>query len=196
MFMNPLKRNSRVVAVALAFSLLLGQAAFAQVQNTATGSIAGTVGSVTSGSISLTVNTLEVKKEAYDLAGNLIATNNGTGNVAKGQTIWVYIYLQNISTGQISDLRLEDNLADKNGDGVAGDATGLGYVGSLEYAVVTGAPTYSSITWATPPVGTAAVTGTDATAVIRLGKDRTGTGTAYNLPGGQAVAIRFQAIVK
>lgn len=196
--MSKRKHAWKLAAAGFALSILLGHStAFAQVENTASGSIAGAVDSVTSGSITLTVNTLQVRKEAYDLAGNLIAANNGTGSVAKGQTIYVYIYLENVSTGQIDDLRLEDNLNDRNGDGTAGDATGLSFVdSSLQYAQVTGTPTYASIPW-TAPAGTATVSGTGTNAIIRLGLDRTGTtGSAYNLPAGQSVAIRFRAVVQ
>jgi hypothetical protein len=186
-------RHLRTLAAALATSLLLANGAFAApITNTSTGSIGGVAGSVTQGTITLNVNTLAIVKKAYDLNNAEIADG---GNVAKGQTIWILIYLHNSSTAQVNDLRMTDNLT----------STGLTLVsGSLQYlnAAATSAPNFgtgSGSMFATSPwvsggslPAQLSVTGTSPAETIQLG----GASNQYNIPAQSVTALRFQVVVQ
>lgn len=104
----------------------------ATITNTGTGNIAGQSGTLSSGSVSLDVQSLGITKRVYDLAGTELAGANN--KVAKGQTVWIVLYVDNTSNATVQDVRVKDNLSDANGDGTTGDLSGFSYVAnSLEF---------------------------------------------------------------
>lgn len=124
-------KTKGLVAALLGVIALSNPAEAALITNTSSGTIAGTAGTLTSGSIQLDVQTLAIIKKVYDTSGTEILT---TAKVAKGQTLYILLYVDNIGAAVISDLRVKDDLNDSNGDGTTGDSSGLTYVaGSLEF---------------------------------------------------------------
>lgn len=122
----------------------------ATITNTGTGSIAGQTGTLTSGNVSLDVQSLSITKKVYDLAGTELAGSNN--KVAKGQTVWVVLYVDNTSNATVQDVRVKDNLGDANGDGTTGDSSGMSYVASsMEYLTGSVASASSPGTSSTSP---------------------------------------------
>lgn len=185
----------------------------ATITNTGTGNIAGQSGTLSSGSVSLDVQSLGITKRVYDLAGTELAGANN--KVAKGQTVWIVLYVDNTSNATVQDVRVKDNLSDANGDGTTGDLSGFSYVtNSLEFlsgAVASAATPGTSSTspgwfhtggnWTakTDVLSNAdeiGVTGTGSSAVITMG----GTGVAgdnrvVDLQPLKITAIRFKVTI-
>jgi len=101
-------KKSKIILGALLGALSISTAALAGIiTNTGTGTIGGVLLTVTEGVVTFDVQTFAVKKIAFDLNNDEIVTG---AKVAKGQIIWMVLYVDNITPGQVSDLRLSDNL--------------------------------------------------------------------------------------
>lgn len=185
----------------------------ATITNTGTGNIAGQSGTLSSGSVSLDVQSLGITKRVYDLAGTELAGANN--KVAKGQTVWIVLYVDNTSNATVQDVRVKDNLADANGDGTPGDLSGFSYVtnsleflsGSVASAATPGTSSTAPGWFHTPANWTAktdvlsnadeiGITGTGANAVITMGGTNVaGDNKTVDLLPLRITAIRFKVTI-
>jgi len=100
-------KKSKIILAALLGSLSIATASLAGVpiQNTATGTIGISGGSLSDGVLNLSKESMSLKKISFDLAGTRI---NDGATVASGQIIWVVIYTDNFTPNQVDDIRASD----------------------------------------------------------------------------------------
>lgn len=204
-----LKSLQAAFAVSAALWIAAAPANAVTITNTGTGNIAGNNGTLSSGSVSLDVQSLGITKRVYDLAGTELAGANN--KVAKGQTVWVVLYVDNTSNATVQDIRVRDNLGDANGDGTATDPSGFNYVanslellslGTVNTATSPGTSStapgwFHTGTWQTrTDLASAAdelgVTGSGGSAIITLGQT---DNAAVDLQPLKITAFRFKVTI-